>query len=64
MRILLATTFVLTATLEYMTADQLGPDVNVDRLNHFPVEHIDGYGFGLGVAGIMGSSGEFHWSGS
>jgi CubicO group peptidase (beta-lactamase class C family) len=59
-------------TVEYMTADQLGPDVNVDRLNHFPVEHIDGYGFGLGVAvrrttgvaGIMGSPGEFHWSGS
>jgi CubicO group peptidase (beta-lactamase class C family) len=59
-------------TVEYMTADQLGPDVNMDRLNNFPVEHIDGYGFGLGVAvrrttgiaGIMGSPGEFHWSGS
>jgi CubicO group peptidase (beta-lactamase class C family) len=36
------------------------------------VEHIDGYGFGLGVAvrrvpgvaGIMGSPGDFRWSGA
>lgn len=59
-------------TVEYMTSDQLGPEVKTDRLWNFPVEHIDGYGFGLGVAvrrsygvaGIMGSPGEFHWSGS
>jgi CubicO group peptidase (beta-lactamase class C family) len=59
-------------TVEYMTADQLGAEVNIDRLRNFAVEHIDGYGFGLGVAvrrgpgvaGIMGSPGEYHWSGS
>ena len=59
-------------TVEYMTADHLGPDVNVEKLHNFPVEHIDGYGFGLGVAvrrvpgvaGIMGSPGDFRWSGA
>ena len=59
-------------TVEYMTADHLGPDVDVSRLHDFPVEHIDGYGFGLGVAvrrvpgvaGIMGSPGDFRWSGA
>ena len=59
-------------TVEYMTADHLGPGVNVEKLHSFPVEHIDGYGFGLGVAvrrvpgvaGIMGSPGDFRWSGA
>ena len=59
-------------TVEYMTADQLGPEVNVDRLNNFAVEHIAGYGFGLGVAvrrqsgvaGVPGTPGEFLWSGA
>ena len=59
-------------TVEYMTADHLGPDVDAERLHNFPVEHIDGYGFGLGVAvrrvpgvaGIMGSPGDFRWSGA
>jgi CubicO group peptidase (beta-lactamase class C family) len=59
-------------TVEYMTADHLGPEVNVEKLHNFPVEHIDGYGFGLGVAvrrvpgvaGIMGSPGDFRWSGA
>jgi len=59
-------------TVEYVTADHLGPGVNVERLHNFPVEHIDGYGFGLGVAvrrvpgvaGIMGSPGDFRWSGA
>ena len=59
-------------TVEYMTADHLGPGVNVEKLHNFPVEHIDGYGFGLGVAvrrvpgvaGIMGSPGDFRWSGA
>jgi len=59
-------------TVEYMTADQLGPEVDVTSLHNFPVEHIDGYGFGLGVAvrrvpgvaGIMGSPGDFRWSGA
>jgi CubicO group peptidase (beta-lactamase class C family) len=59
-------------TVEYMTADHLGPDVDASRLHNFPVEHIDGYGFGLGVAvrrvpgiaGIMGSPGDYRWSGA
>ena len=59
-------------TVEYMTADQLGPEVNVERLNNFAVEHIAGYGFGLGVAvrrhagmaGVPGTPGEFLWSGA
>ena len=59
-------------TVEYMTADHLGPEVDVAKLHNFPVEHIDGYGFGLGVAvrrvpgvaGIMGSPGDFRWSGA
>jgi CubicO group peptidase (beta-lactamase class C family) len=59
-------------TVEYMTADHLGPGVDVSRLHEFAVEHIDGYGFGLGVAvrretgraGVPGSAGEFLWSGA
>jgi len=59
-------------TVEYMTADHLGPGVDTAKLHDFPVEHIDGYGFGLGVAvrrvpgvaGIMGSPGDFRWSGA
>jgi CubicO group peptidase (beta-lactamase class C family) len=59
-------------TVEYMTSDQLGPDVNVERLHNFAVEHIAGYGFGLGVAvrrqagvaGVPGTPGEFLWSGA
>ena len=54
-------------TVEDMTADQLGADVNTERLDNFPVEHIAGYGFGLGVAvrrqsgvaGVPGTPGEF-----
>jgi CubicO group peptidase (beta-lactamase class C family) len=57
-------------TVEFMTADQLGPEVNLDRLRDFP--NINGYGFGLGVAvrrgagvaGIMGTPGDFQWGGS
>jgi CubicO group peptidase (beta-lactamase class C family) len=59
-------------TVEYMTADHLGPDVDASRLHNFPVEHVDGYGFGFGVAvrrvpgvaGIMGSPGDYRWSGA
>ena len=32
-------------TVEFMTADQLGPEVNIDRLRDYP--NINGYGFGL-----------------
>ncbi len=59
-------------TVEYMTSNQLGPNVDVSRLHEFPVEHIDGFGFGLGVAvrtqpgvaGVPGTPGEFMWSGA
>ncbi len=59
-------------TVEYMTADHLGPNVDVSRLHEFAVEHIDGFGFGLGVAvrrqagiaGVPGTPGEFLWSGA
>ena len=57
-------------TVEYMTADHLGPEVNTTLLRAYP--NINGYGFGLGVAvrrgsgisGVMSSPGEFHWAGS
>ncbi len=57
-------------TVEYMTADHMGPEIDDTRLHAWP--NINGYGFGLGVAvrrgagigGGMSSSGEFHWAGS
>ena len=57
-------------TVQYMTADHIGPEVDVTRLNAYP--NINGYGFGLGVAvrrvaglaGVTSSPGEFHWAGS
>lgn len=57
-------------TVEYMTADHLGPEVNIDRLREYP--NINGYGLGLGVAvrhgygvaGLMGSPGDFNWGGA
>jgi CubicO group peptidase (beta-lactamase class C family) len=57
-------------TVEYMTSDHLGPEVDLAKLNDYP--NIRGYGFGLGVAvrrstgrgGMPGSAGEFHWAGS
>lgn len=57
-------------TVEYMTSDHLGPEVDLSKLNDYP--NIRGYGFGLGVAvrrsagrgGMPGSTGDFHWAGS
>jgi CubicO group peptidase (beta-lactamase class C family) len=57
-------------TVEFMTADQLGPEVNIQKLRDYP--NINGYGFGLslavrrtvGVPGIMGTPGDFHWGGA
>lgn len=59
-------------TVEYMTANQLGAGVDSSRLSEFAVEHMDGFGFGLGVAvrtqpgiaGVPGTPGEFMWSGA
>ena len=57
-------------TVEYMTADHLGPEVDATNLRNYP--NLNGYGFGLGVAvrrgggisGVASSRGEFHWAGS
>ncbi len=57
-------------TVEFMTSDHLGPEVDHGKLNDYP--NIRGYGFGLGVAvrrsagrgGMPGSAGDFHWAGS
>jgi CubicO group peptidase (beta-lactamase class C family) len=57
-------------TVEFMTSDHLGPEVDLGKLNDYP--NIRGYGFGLGVAvrrsagrgGMPGTAGEFHWAGS
>lgn len=59
-------------TVEYMTSNQLGAGVDSSRLSEFAVEHMDGFGFGLGVAvrtqpgvaGVPGTPGEFMWSGA
>jgi CubicO group peptidase (beta-lactamase class C family) len=58
-------------TVEYMTSDQLGPEVDISALRDWP-NLTGGYGFGLsvavrrapGVAGIMGSTGDFNWGGA
>ncbi len=57
-------------TVEYMTSDHLGTEVDLTRLNDYP--NIRGYGFGLSVAvrrssgrgGMPSTAGEFHWAGS
>jgi len=57
-------------SLEFMTANQLNDKVDVSRLDAYA--NLEGYGFGLGVAvrtapgiaGVMGSPGEFHWHGA
>ncbi len=57
-------------TVEYMTSDQLGPEVNTEKLREFA--NMNGYGFGLsvavrkgyGVSGIMGTPGDFNWGGA
>jgi len=57
-------------TVEYMTADHIGPEIDTTRLHEWP--NINGYGFGLGVAvrrgtgagGAVSSKGEFHWAGA
>jgi CubicO group peptidase (beta-lactamase class C family) len=57
-------------TVEYMTSDHMGPEIDATLLRAYP--NINGYGFGLGVAvrrgagisGVNSSPGEFHWAGS
>ena len=55
--------------VEFMTSDQLTPDIDLSRLQQRA--NINGYGFGLSVAvrrssgwgGILGTVGDFHWGG-
>jgi CubicO group peptidase (beta-lactamase class C family) len=57
-------------TVEYMTADHMGPEIDDARLRAWP--NLNGYGFGLsvavrrgaGVSGMPSSPGEYHWAGS
>jgi CubicO group peptidase (beta-lactamase class C family) len=57
-------------SIEYMTSNHLRADVDRSALDAYP--NIEGYGFGLGVAvrqvsgiaGVMGSAGDFHWHGA
>jgi CubicO group peptidase (beta-lactamase class C family) len=57
-------------TVEYMTSDQLGPEVDLTALRNYP--NLNGYGFGLsvavrrgqGVSGMVGSPGDFNWGGA
>ena len=57
-------------TVEFMTSDHIGPEVDTARLRAWP--NINGYGFGLGVAvrrqagagGMTSSAGEYHWAGA
>ena len=59
-------------TVEYMTSDQLANGVDLSILHNFPVDHLNGYGFGLSVAvrqlpggaGVYGTPGDFHWTGA
>lgn len=67
----LGTTRILgRKTVEYMTADHLGPEIE-NHLVTIGLEYAD-YGFGLGVAvrrhvgiaGLTGSVGDFNWPGA
>ncbi len=58
-------------SVEFMTSDQLAPDVNTDMLNN-AWNYLAGYGFGLtvavrrsaGLGGMPGSPGDFNWGGA
>ncbi len=57
-------------TVDYMTADHLGAEVDIRELRQRP--NLDGYGFGLSVAvrrvpgqsGMMGTPGDYAWGGA
>lgn len=56
--------------VELMTTDQLGPEVNADQLRQHPAIHGHGFSLGLavrrgsGMAGVLGSPGDYTWGGS
>lgn len=57
-------------TVDYMTSDHLGPEVDIQELRERP--NLAGYGFGLSVAvrrvpgmsGMMGTPGDYNWGGA
>ena len=57
-------------SVEYMTSNQLGPEVDVSELRDF--NNLAGYGMGLGVAvrlgngvsPMMGTTGDYNWGGA
>jgi CubicO group peptidase (beta-lactamase class C family) len=57
-------------TVDFMTSDQITPDVSLDRF--WGRENVTGYGFGSSVAvrrttghgGMIGSPGDYHWGGA
>ena len=57
-------------TVEYMTADHVGPGIDNRITNTIP--YMNGFGFGLGfavrrqdgIAGAIGTEGEYMWSGA
>jgi CubicO group peptidase (beta-lactamase class C family) len=59
-------------TVEYMTSDATGPDVDLSRLDLMASMPAYGYGYGLGVAvrrgdglgGTPGSAGSYMWGGA
>lgn len=59
-------------TVEYMTSDHMGPDIDLTRLNLSATAPFYGYGYGLGVTvrrgaglgGTTGSPGSYSWAGS
>jgi len=59
-------------TVEYMTSDATGPDIDLSRLYLMASMPVYGYGYGLGVAvrrgdglgGTLGSEGSYLWGGS
>jgi CubicO group peptidase (beta-lactamase class C family) len=59
-------------TVEYMTSDATGPDIDLSRLDLMASMPAYGYGYGLGVAvrrgdglgGTTGSAGSYMWAGS
>jgi CubicO group peptidase (beta-lactamase class C family) len=56
-------------TVEFMTSDQMTPEIDLERL--WTRGNVHGYGFGLSVAvrretvasGMMGTPGDFNWGG-
>ena len=56
-------------SVEFMTSDQMTPEINLDRL--WSRGNVQGYGFGLSVAvrratvgsGMLGTPGDFNWGG-